>query len=164
MVAGKQQSPRPQTPVDGILIGRCVVRSSVGGLAWFIGAADGVFASRWYRMALESEGWKVIGLTHMKSSTPPTQLGEWVVRESAVVSWPAGEPPVAATPGSKAVAGYLIAQHEREEGSWMLFAADRSWSALDEIPADSSHQAKTVAETRHPEVTGQWHSTTGSQP
>lgn len=127
-------------------------------------AALGLFANRWYRMALESDGWKVIGLTHMKSARPPEQYGEWVARESVVVSWPAGEQPVAAAPGSNTVAGYLIAQHELDADRWMLIAADRSWSTLEEIPASSSHQAKDMAEERQPEVRGHWRSTTNSQP
>ena len=127
-------------------------------------AALARFANSWYRMALESDGWRVIGLTHMKSPTPPNQHSELIVRESAVVSWPTGEQPVATAPGSNAVAGYLVAQHELDADRWMLIAADRSWSALEEIPAASSHHAKGLAEERQPEVTGRWRSTTNSQP
>jgi hypothetical protein len=126
--------------------------------------ALGLFANRWYRMALESDGWKVIGLTRMKSARPPEQYGEWVVRESVVVSWPAGAQPVAAARGRKAVAGYLVAQHELDADRWILIAADRSWSALEETPAASSNQAKALAEERQPEVAGRWRSTTNSQP
>lgn len=126
--------------------------------------ALGLFANRWYRMALESDGWKVIGLTHMKSAKPPEQYGEWVVRESVVVSWPAGEQPVAGATWWEAVAGYLVAQHEFDADRWMLVAVDRSWSGLEEIPADSPLQAKALAEERQPEVAGRWRSTTNSQP
>lgn len=119
-------------------------------------AVLGLYSNTWFRSALESDGWKLVGMTHMKRPQPPEQVGEWVVREYALITWPVNDPPQKPTARSPNAAGYLVGQHERDTTRWTLIPADRSWSALEEVLFDSQQEARTLAEERHPVLQGQW--------
>lgn len=119
-------------------------------------AVLGLYSNTWFRSALESDGWKLVGMTHMKRPQPPEQVGEWVVREYALITWPVNDPPQKPTARSPNAAGYLVGQHERDTTRWTLIPADRSWSALEEVLFDSQQEARALAEEHHPVLQGQW--------
>ena len=136
---------------------------SPGLSKWLVAVANiafvvtlGLFSNAWYRMALESDGWKMAGKTRIVSTKVPAQIGEWVVRSYGWVIWPANElvKPTANAPSR--TAGYLIGQHEIDDTQWQLMATNSSWTPIEDTPADSQLNAKRIAEERHPILRNRW--------
>lgn len=118
----------------------------------------GMCANTWYRMAVEADGYKLIGLTHMRHPIPPAEIGDLVSQQYAVVSWPADTSPSPSQTAAQHAEGYLIAQHSTDASLWYLIPTDGNWSPLDTSPARSLEEAKTLTEAQAPSLRDHWRS------
>lgn len=119
-------------------------------------ACIGAFAHTWLRMALEADGFKLAGQTHMRIPQPPRTVGELAVKHYAVVTWPPGSSPPHPPDQRQPVAGYLIAQHERENAMWYLVSTDVTWTPMEEIQTGSLEKAKALADAQAPSLRDNW--------